>query len=92
MVPSCVDTSVRKSDKKPLPPQRNEKETKEGIVIEALPATTFRVKLNEDGKEVLATLSGRMRLNRIRVLVGDRVRVEVSPYDETRGRIVYRDK
>jgi len=68
------------------------KETKEGIVIEALPGTTFRVKLNEDNKEILATLSGRMRLHRIRVLVGDRVKVEVSPYDEKRGRIVYRDK
>lgn len=68
------------------------KETKEGLVIEALPGTTFRVKLNEDDKEVLVTLSGKMRLNRIRVLVGDRVKVEVSPYDETRGRIVYRDK
>ncbi len=72
--------------------QDKEINTKEGIVIEALPGTTFRVKLNESDKEVLVTLSGRMRLNRIRVLVGDRVRIEVSPYDETRGRIVYREK
>ena len=68
------------------------KETKEGVVIEALPGTTFRVKLNEDNKEILVTLSGKMRLNRIRVLVGDKVKVELSSYDETRGRIVYRDK
>ncbi|MFH1671218.1 MAG: translation initiation factor IF-1 [Candidatus Portnoybacteria bacterium] len=71
---------------------QQEKETKEGVVIEALPGTTFRVKLNEDDREILVTLSGRMRLNRIRVLVGDRVKVELGPYDETRGRIIYRDK
>jgi len=64
---------------------------KEGEVIEALPNTTFRVKLS-DGKEILAHLSGKMRLNFIRILPGDRVNVEVSPYDGTRGRIVYRKK
>ena len=61
---------------------------KEGEVIEALPNTTFRVKLS-NGKEILAHLSGKMRLNFIRILPGDRVNVEVSPYDGTRGRIVY---
>jgi len=60
-------------------------------VIEALPNTTFRVKLS-NGKEILAHLSGKMRLNFIRILPGDRVNVEVSPYDGTRGRIVYRKK
>lgn len=64
---------------------------KEGEVIEALPNTTFRVKLS-NGKEILAHLSGKMRLNFIRILPGDRVNVEVSPYDENRGRIVYRKK
>ena len=64
---------------------------KEGEVIEALPNTTFRVKLS-DGKEILAHLSGKMRLNFIRILPGDRVNVEVSPYDGARGRIVYRKK
>ena len=64
---------------------------KEGEVIEALPNTTFRVKLS-DGKEILAHLSGKMRLNFIRILPGDRVNVEVSPYDDARGRIVYRKK
>jgi translation initiation factor IF-1 len=61
----------------------------EGIVEEALPSTTFRVKLI-DGREVLAHLSGKLRLNFIRILSGDRVMVELSPYDEKRGRIVFR--
>ena len=59
-----------------------------GIVIEALPNTAFKVKL-EDGREILAHLSGKMRLHFIRVLVGDRVEVEILPGD-TRGRIVKR--
>ncbi len=59
-----------------------------GSVIEALPNTTFRIKL-EDGTEVLAHLSGKMRLNFIRVLVGDRVEVEPSS-DKRRGRIIRR--
>lgn len=63
----------------------------EGSVIEALPGTQFRVKL-DTGHEVLAYLSGRMRKYYIRILLGDRVRVELSPYDLTRGRIVYRHK
>lgn len=63
----------------------------EGTVIEALPATQFRVKL-DNGHKVLAYLSGRMRKYYIRILLGDRVRVELSPYDLTRGRITYRFK
>ena len=63
----------------------------EGIVIESLPNLNFRVKL-DNGEEILAHLSGRMRLYRIRVLVGDRVKIEMSHYDETKGRIVYREK
>jgi translation initiation factor IF-1 len=63
----------------------------EGIVIEALPGTQFRVRL-DNGHEVLAYLSGKMRRYYIRILLGDRVRVELSPYDLTRGRIVYRYK
>lgn len=62
---------------------------KEGQVIEALPAATFRVLL-QDGKEVIGHLSGKMRVNYIKVLVGDRVLVEFSPYDDSRGRIVKR--
>jgi translation initiation factor IF-1 len=61
----------------------------EGEVVEALPSTVFRVQL-DDGREVLAHLSGRMRVHYIKILVGDRVIVELSPYDERRGRIVYR--
>ena len=63
----------------------------EGTIVEALPGTQFRVKL-ENGHEVLAYLSGRMRKYYIRILLGDRVRVEMSPYDLTRGRIVYRSR
>jgi translation initiation factor IF-1 len=62
-----------------------------GKVIEALPGTQFRVEL-ENGHEVLAYLSGKMRKYYIRILLGDKVRVEISPYDLTRGRIVYRYK
>ena len=63
----------------------------EGTVVEALPNTTFRIQL-DSGHGVLAYLSGKMRKYYIRVLLGDRVRVELSPYDLERGRIVYRFK
>jgi translation initiation factor IF-1 len=63
----------------------------EGTVIEALPGTQFRVEL-DNGHKILAYLSGKMRKYYIRILLGDRVRVELSPYDLTRGRIVYRYK
>ena len=68
---------------------KEEKIELEGTVVEALPGTQFRVEL-DNGHEVLAYLSGKMRRYYIRILLGDRVRVEVSPYDLTRGRIVYR--
>ncbi len=61
----------------------------EGVVIEVLPNTFFKVKL-VDGKEILAFLSGKLRIHRIKVLLGDKVAVEMTPYDETKGRIVYR--
>jgi translation initiation factor IF-1 len=63
----------------------------EGIVSEALPNTTFRVKL-ENGHEILAHSSGKMRMNYIRILPGDKVKIELSPYDLNRGRITYRYK
>lgn len=63
----------------------------EGTVLENLPSTIFRVKL-DDGREILAHLSGKMRLHFIKVLPGDKVRVEMTPYDETKGRIVHRLK
>ncbi len=65
---------------------------KEGEVTEALPNTTFRVKLKDDGREIFAHLSGKMRMNFIRILAGDRVTVEMGPYDDTKGRIVFRFK
>lgn len=64
---------------------------KKGKVIEALPSTHFRVIL-DDGEEIIAHLAGKLRIYRIKVLPGDRVTVEISPYDEKRGRIVYRGK
>jgi translation initiation factor IF-1 len=72
-------------------PKSKETITQEGIVIESLPSLAFKVRL-DDGREIIARLSGRMRLNFIRVLVGDRVKIEMSPYDQTKGRIVYRSK
>ncbi|MCD6094452.1 translation initiation factor IF-1 [bacterium] len=63
----------------------------EGKVIECLPNTTFRVILSNK-KEILAHLSGKMRLNFIRISPGDKVIVEISPYDQRRGRIIYRKK
>lgn len=62
---------------------------KSGVVLEALPSTSFKVKL-DDGKEILCHLAGRLRIYRIKVLPGDRVQVEISPYDDKRGRIIYR--
>ena len=65
--------------------------TMNGIVISVLPAGTFKVKL-DNGHRVLGHLSGKMRKNRIRVLLGDRVNVEMTPYDLTKGRITFRFK
>jgi len=64
---------------------------KEGRVTEALPNAFFRITL-EDGKEIMGFLSGKMRMNRITILTGDKVLVEMSPYDDAKGRIVYRLK
>ena len=66
----------------------DEKIKVDGSVIEALPDTKFKVRLN-DGREILAYLAGRMRMNYIKVMIGDKVTVEVSP-DGTKGRIIYR--
>ncbi|KKT35924.1 MAG: Translation initiation factor IF-1 [Candidatus Collierbacteria bacterium GW2011_GWC1_45_47] len=60
-----------------------------GVVSEALPNTQFRVTL-EDGREILAHLAGKMRLYRIKVMPGDKVKLDMSPYDTTKGRIVFR--
>ena len=63
----------------------------EGTVVEALPNATFRVEL-ENGHKLLAHISGKMRMHFIKILPGDKVTVELSPYDLSRGRIVYRYK
>ncbi|HVW18583.1 MAG TPA: translation initiation factor IF-1 [Solirubrobacteraceae bacterium] len=70
---------------------KEEKLELEGEVVEALPNAMFRVAL-DNGHEILGHVAGKMRRFRIRILPGDRVRVELSPYDLTRGRIVYRHK
>lgn len=61
----------------------------EGVIVETLPSTTFKVKL-DNGHEVLAHISGRMRVNYIRLLPGDRVLLEMSPYDLSKGRVIQR--
>ena len=63
----------------------------DGVIQEVLPNAMFRIKL-EHGPIILGHISGRMRQNKIQILTGDRVRIEMSPYDLTKGRIVYREK
>ena len=66
-----------------------------GVVTEALPNATFRVKLLDEqypDREILAHISGRMRVNHIRILPGDKVTIELTPYDLTKGRIIFRHK
>ena len=72
-----------------MPPKKQDKIEVVGTVTEALPNTVFRVRL-ENGHQVLGHISGKMRQSYIRVLLGDTVLVELTPYDLTRGRIVYR--
>ena len=69
---------------------KDQGETKMGVVSEALPNTLFRVVLNDDGNEILAYLSGKMRLHRIKILVGDKVEVLIDPYGG-KGRIIRRN-
>lgn len=83
----------RRAPKKRVDESEKEKGIEvEGYVLENLPNARFRVKLDEGDMELLAHVSGKMRMFYIRILPGDRVRVELSPYDLTRGRIVYRYK
>ena len=63
----------------------------EGTVVEALPNATFKVEL-ENVRQIVATISGKLRMNYIRILPGDKVTVDMSPYDLTRGRITWRSK
>lgn len=62
----------------------------EGVVVNKLPNEHFRVRLDSDEHEVLAQISGSLRKHSINILVGDRVRIEISPYDSSKGRIIYR--
>lgn len=64
----------------------------EGTVLESLPNATFRVKLDNGDHEILAHISGKLRMHYIRILPGDKVTVEMSPYDLTKGRITWRAK
>ena len=63
----------------------------EGVVLEPLPNAMFRVEL-QNGHKILAHISGKMRMHYIKILPGDKVRIQMSPYDLTKGRIVYREK
>ena len=74
-----------------LPKPKEDAIVLEGVVVEPLPNAVFRVEL-ENGHQVLAHSSGKMRMHRIRILPGDRVQVEITPYDLKRGRITYRYK
>ena len=71
-----------------MPSLNDQKIKEDGVVIDALPDTKFKVKLN-DGTEILAYLAGKMRINYIKVIIGDKVTVELSP-DRTKGRIIFR--
>lgn len=73
-------------------PDKEEGIEVEGVVLENLPNARFRVRLAEGDMEILAHVSGKMRMHYIRILPGDKVKVELSPYDLTKGRIVYRFK
>ncbi len=81
----------KKDKKKSNLPPVEPAERKEGIVLEALPSTRFKVKL-DSGEELIAHLAGKLRLYRIKILPGDKVTLELSPYDTGKGRIVYRRK
>jgi translation initiation factor IF-1 len=79
------------SKESPLPKPKEDAIVLEGTIVESLPNAMFRVEL-ENGHKVLAHISGKMRMHYIRILPGDKVQVELTPYDLTRGRITYRYK
>ena len=89
--PAGRPRKTRVAKNKEKAPQKEEGIQVEGTVIEPLPNAMFRVEL-DNGHRVLAHISGKMRMHYIRILPGDRVLVELSPYDLTRGRVVYRYK
>ena len=85
------DSNPAITDDANVPKTKEDKIEVEGSIIEALPSATFRVKL-DNGHEIMAHISGKMRKFFIRIMPGDKVNVELSPYDLTRGRIIYRHK
>jgi len=72
--------------------KQDDKIKKDGVVLESLPDGFFKVQLDEDQSEVLAHLAGKLRVFKIRILIGDKVTVEMTPYDKRRGRIIFRKK
>ena len=89
-----VSKKMRRSRRRNYPEQPQQKQNKgfievRGSVEELLPSAMFKVTL-ENGHQILAHLSGKMRMNRIKILPGDQVTVEMTPYDLTKGRIIYR--
>ena len=86
-----VGPAILQSRSTTLPKPKEDAIVLEGTVVEPLPNAMFRVEL-ENGHKVLAHISGKMRMHYIRILPGDRVQVELTPYDLTRGRITYRYK
>ncbi len=87
----CCTRQVCRTEEFDLPKPKEDAIVLEGVVKEPLPNAVFKVEL-ENGHEVLAHSSGKMRMHRIRILPGDRVQVEITPYDLKRGRITYRYK
>jgi translation initiation factor IF-1 len=88
---SWVNTPGFPNEESPLPKPKEDAIVLEGTIVESLPNAMFRVEL-ENGHKVLAHISGKMRMHYIRILPGDKVQVELTPYDLTRGRITYRYK
>ena len=84
-------TKPQKKQERPARKKRQDVIEIEGTVIENLPNANFRIRL-KNGHEILGHVSGRMRMNFIRLLPGDKVLVEMTPYDLSKGRIIYRDK
>ena len=82
---------IHTGEENPLPKPKEDVIVLEGVILESLPNAMFKVKLEND-HEVLAHISGKMRMHYIRILPGDKVQVELTPYDLTRGRITYRYK
>jgi len=89
--PLAGHRSSHRSRRPPLPKPKDDAIVLEGTILESLPNAMFRVEL-DNGHKVLAHISGKMRMHYIRILPGDKVQVELTPYDLTRGRITYRYK